>query len=104
MNPQRLAVAPTLGSRGLPVQPDECQCGIEMIVGSLEDSRCQPQEALYFAGGGNGGRMVVSKEARLQFADPVCAGDNPMTRRTLQLLFELLLVEAILVEVAESGR
>ena len=104
MNPQRLSVAPTLGSRGVPVQPYQCQCHIEMIVGSLEDSRCQPQEALYFVCGGDGSRVVVSEEACLQFTDPVCAGDNPITRRTLQLLFELLLVEAIMVEAAESGR
>src|SRR5208337_245086 len=104
MDGQALSVLGALGVRRRLAERDQRQRSVKVVVGPLEDGWRHPEEAFGSRGRREGGRVVVSKGARLQFAYPVHPGGYPKTRLALQPPFELLLGEPVVVEAPENGR
>ena len=101
---QALLVLGALGVRRRLAERDQRQRSVKVVVGPLEDGWRHPEEAFCLRGCGGGGGVVVGEDARLQLANPIHPGGYPKTRLALQLPFELLLVEPVVVEAAENRR
>src|SRR5271165_7302060 len=101
---QALSILGALGVRRRLAERDQRQRSVKVVVGPFEDGWRHPEEAFGSRGRSEGGRVVVSKDARLQLAYPVHPGGYPKTRLALQPPFELLLGEPVVVEAPENGR
>src|SRR5271157_3583077 len=101
---QALLVFGALGIRRRLAERDQRQRSVEVVVGPLKDDWRHPEEAFCLGGCGDGGDAVVGEDARLQLANPVHEGGYSKTRLSRELLLELLLLEAVVVEAAEDGR
>src|SRR5438552_1133435 len=64
------------------------QRAIVMVLRHLNMRGRRPEQTLCLRCRPNGGRVVLSKEAGLQLADPIIAGGNRQTRIALEVLFE----------------
>src|SRR5436309_9052772 len=80
------------------------QRAIVMVLRHLNMRGRRPEQTLCLRCRPNGGRVVLSKEAGLQLADPIIAGGNRQTRIALEVLFEPAFVELGIGETAERGR
>src|SRR5271166_760168 len=99
-----LLVLGALGIRRRLAERDQRQRSVQVVVGPLKDDWRHPEEAFCLGGCGDGGDAVVGEDARLQLANPVHEGGYSKTRLSRELLLELLLLEAVVVEAAEDGR